>query len=315
MASEVPRQPFPVPGGRGRLRTAWRMVIAGIVTNMSLATLKLLAGLFGSSHALIADAVESFSDVISSCVALGGLAVSHIPADEDHPYGHGKAEPLSAAAIALLIIAAGMGIAALSIMEIVSPRSPPAPFTLVVLLVTVLAKEALSRRVRRVGRDIGSSALIGDAWNQRSDAIVSAMAAVGISVALIGGPKWQGADDWAALVASAIIAAGGIRLLVGPVQELMDREPAGDLRERCIAVAAAQPDVMAVEKTWMRKVGAAYFFDVHIEVDPDLTVRASHEIAHRVAEAVRAAFPQVANVTVHVEPHAPGGGDAGPRTP
>ncbi len=291
-----------------RFQSGIKAIHIGIATNAVLATVKLIAGMVGNSYALIADALESMSDILTSAIAWGGLAVSRIPADEDHPYGHGKAEPLSGAVISLLIIAAAVGIAIQAIREIVTPHHPPAPFTLPVLLVVIVVKEVLSRYLHKVGQQISSNAMRGDAWNQRSDAITSAIAGVGITIALVGGPPYHYADDWAALVASAVIAAGGIRFLIPAIHELMDREPTGDLRERSVAVARSQGGVRAVEKNWLRKVGSRYFFDLHIEVNPEMTVRDSHEIAHRVSEAVRGAFPEIVAVTVHVEPH---GGSAG----
>jgi divalent metal cation (Fe/Co/Zn/Cd) transporter len=238
---------FPLP--LSRYRSGIRAIRIGIATNALLSAVKLIAGILGNSYALIADAVESMSDILTSAVAWGGLALSRIPADSDHPYGHGKAEPLSGAVISLVILAAAAGIAVQAVREILAPHHPIAWFTLVVLVAVIVVKEALARYLRKVGREIDSNALCGDAWNQRSDAITSA------------------------------------------------------LRERSVEVARAQEGVAAVEKNWLRKVGSQYFFDLHIEVDPEMTVRESHLIAHRVSEAVRGAFPEIMAVTVHVEPH------------
>jgi cation diffusion facilitator family transporter len=291
-----------------RFHSGIRAIHVGIATNALLSTVKLIAGILGNSYALIADAVESMADILTSAVAWGGLAVSRIPADADHPYGHGKAEPLSAAVISLMILAAAAGIAIQAVREILAPHRIPRPFTLIVLFVVVVVKEVLARYLRKVGREIDSNALRGDAWNQRSDALTSLLAALGIATALIGGPGFQSGDDWAALLAAGVIAAGGIRFLIPAIHELMDRQPEGDLRERAVEVARAQDRVRAVEKNWLRKVGSRYFFDLHLEVDPQLTVRDSHHIAHRVSEAVRAAYPEIEAVTVHIEPH---GGAAG----
>ncbi len=287
----------------------------GVVTNSILATVKLVTGILGNSYALIADAVESMADILSSAIAWGGLAVSQKPADHDHPYGHGKAEPLAAAAISLMILAAAIGIAIQAVRELLSQHQGPASYTLFVLVGVIIVKELLARYLHRVGTKISSGAIKGDAWHQRSDAITSAAAFVGITIALVGGEKYWSADEWAALLASLVIAAGGVRLLLPAVNELMDRVPDGDLRSRSVEVAAAQDGVQAVEKNWLRKVGARYFFDVHIHVNPELSVMESHEIAHNVSEAVRGAFPEVQTVTVHVEPHLPEGDSEAPAGP
>ena len=231
------------------------------------------------------------------------MRIAAQPADAEHPYGHGKAEPLAAAVIAILIFIAALGISVQAVGELLIPHRPPAAFTLAVLVMVVFVKEALARYLFRMGDRLSSLVLRGDAWHQRSDAITSAVAMVGIAVAVVGGEKYQIADECAAIAASVVIAAGGFRVLRSAVDELMDHAPAGDLRQRAIDVARAQDQVQAVEKNWLRKVGPQYFLDVHIEVDPALTVDAAHRIAHRVSDAVRAAFPEIAIVFVHVEPH------------
>jgi cation diffusion facilitator family transporter len=285
-----------------RFRHGFRAALTGILVNAFLAAVKLIAGIAGNSFALVADAVESIADVVSSSIVIGGLAVSQIPPDEDHPYGHGKAESLAGAAISVLILAAAVGVAFQAVRGIISPGAPPEPFTLPVLAAVVIAKELLARHLRRVGDRIASSAVRGDAWHQRSDAITSAAAFLGISTALIGGEGFEAADDWAALAAAVVIAAGGARLLRSAVGELMDQAPAGDLLARAVEVAGRQEGVRAVEKNWLRKVGFRYFLEIHVEVDPRLTVAEGHEIAHRAAGAVKAAFPEIEGVSVHIEP-------------
>jgi len=274
--------------------------------NVVLALGKLTAGILGRSHALIADAVESLGDVFGSIIVWRGLQIASKPPDPEHPYGHGKAEPIAAALVAVLLLMAGVGIAIQSIHEIRSPRLGPAPFTLIVLLVVIGIKEWLFQRLHHVGRTIGSAAVHTDAWHHRSDAITSAAAAVGIAIAIIGGKGYEAADDWAALFASGVILFTGLRLLRPATEELMDRSPEPGLAERATDVAERHPGVHRVEKLLMRKMGLYFVADMHLEVDPDMTVFRGHEISHEVKEAIRAAYPQIVELTIHVEPARPG---------
>lgn len=283
-----------------------RASMFGLVANLLLALGKLTAGLFGRSHALIADAIESLGDVFGSLIVWRGLQIASRPPDPEHPYGHGKAEPIASGLVAVLLLMAGVGIAIQSIHEIRSPRQGPAAFTLLVLLAVVSIKEGLFRRLHRVGRTIGSPAVRTDAWHHRSDAITSAAAAVGIAVAIIGGKGYETADDWAALFASGVILFTGMRLLRPATEELMDRSAEPGLVERATQVAEGYEGVHRVEKLLMRKMGLYYVADMHLEVAPTMTVFAGHEIAHGVKEAVRTAFPQIVELTIHVEPARPG---------
>jgi cation diffusion facilitator family transporter len=274
----------------------------GLSVNLVLGVGKLAAGVLGHSQALVADAVESLGDSVGSLIVWRGLHVASKPPDSDHPYGHGKAEPLAAALVAVLLFAAAVGIAVESVHQIVVPHRSPEPFTLAVVLVVVLVKEGLYRRMARVSRETGSHAVRTDAWHQRSDAITSGAAAIGIAVALVGGPGYAAADDWAALFASAIILLTGWRLLTPAVGELMDTSAAPELVEEIRRVAESRAEVHRVEKLLMRKMGLYYVADMHMEVDPAMSVRVSHALAHDVKEDVQRRLPQVVEVTIHVEP-------------
>jgi cation diffusion facilitator family transporter len=285
-----------------RLERGLKVTLIGLVINAVLAFGKVVAGVVGHSHALIADGVESLADIISSLVVWRGLVVAETPADEDHPYGHGKAEPLAAAAVATLLLLAALWIAVQGVREILTPHSLPAPFTLAVLLLVVVVKEALYRFVAREAASLKSSAVSSDAWHHRSDAITSLFAGVGITVSLIGGPGYEAADDLAAVLAAGVIGWNGGRLLRGALAELMDTVPDTALVERVKKHAGSVSGVCLVEKCLVRKVGWRHFVDMHIEVDPELSVRAAHAIAHAVKDAIRAAEPTVHDVLVHVEP-------------
>jgi cation diffusion facilitator family transporter len=285
------------------VRLGVRTSLAGVAVNMFLAAIKAITGILGHSYALVADAIESTFDVASSFVVLGGLKIAAAPPDEDHPYGHGKAEPLAAMVAAVALCTAAIGIAIQSAREILTPHHAPAWYTLVVLVAVVLVKEGMFRYVVKVGRKVRSMAVETDAWHHRSDALTSAAAFVGISVALIGGPGYESADDWAALAVSGVILFNGIRLLAPAVQEVMDRAPSPEIEALVRTVAGAVPGVQALDKCYVRKMGLTYFVDLHVVVEESLTVRAGHSIAHDVKDAIRAANPRIVDVLVHIEPN------------
>jgi cation diffusion facilitator family transporter len=288
-------------GARRGIRSAQ----AGLVVNAVLALTKLVAGLLGNSYALVADAVESTTDIFSSLIVWSGLRIASRAADDDYPFGYGKAEPLAAAVVSLLLLGAAVGIAVKAVQEIVTPHHAPAPFTLGVLSAVIVIKEVLYRRVFTVGTAVGSTAVKADAWHHRSDAITSAAVFVGITIALWGGSGWESADDWAALAASAIIVYNGLRMLRPAVYDLMDRKPAEDLVKRVATAAASSDGVRAVEKLRVRRAGLGYYVDIHVQAEPAMSLRDAHILSGRVKGAIRSAVPAVSGVLVHMEPHEP----------
>ena len=290
--------------GSSSSRTGARIALLGLVINVALASVKIVTGVVGHAYVLIADGIESALDVAGSIVIWGGLTVAARPPDRTHPYGHGKAEPIAAVVVALGVLAAAIGLAIESIREILMPHHGPAPFTLGVLVVVIVIKEILFRYVNRIGQNLESTAVQTDAWHHRSDALTSAAAFIGISVALIGGEHWQSADDWAALFACAVIAANGIRLLVPAFHEIMDTAPGGKIVKSIRAVASSVPGVMDVETCHARKMGLDYYVDLHVGVDGNISVHQGHEIAHRVKSAIQQSDSRVADVLVHIEPAA-----------
>jgi len=286
-----------------RIRHGLRITLIGVLANALLAVGKLVAGIAGHSFALVADAVESFSDVVGAGIVWCGLSVSAKPPDAEHPYGHGKAESLAALAVGALLIGAAVGIAVHAGRSIHGPQDAPAPFTLVVLVVVILVKESLFRLLGRAGRQIDSTALCADAWHQRSDALTSLAAGIGISISVFAGPRYAAADEWAALLASGIIAFNGLRVAHQAAHELMDRQPNHRLLAEVTEAAASVPGVRRIEKVLGRKMGIAYLCDMHVEVDARLPVRQAHDLAHRVKDEVRSRNPQVSDVLVHIEPY------------
>ena len=283
-------------------RTGARVALLGLVINVALASVKIVAGVVGHAYVLIADGIESALDVGGSIVIWGGLTVAARPPDRTHPYGHGKAEPIAALVVALCVLVAAIGLAVESVREILTPHHGPAPFTLGILVVVIVIKEILFRYVNRIGEDLESIAVQTDALHHRSDALTSAAAFIGISVALVGGEPWQSADDWAALFACAVIAANGIRLARPAFYEIMDTAPGGKIVRSIRAVASSVPGVVEVEKCHARKMGFDYYVDLHVGVDGNISVHQGHEIAHRVKSAIQQSNSRVADVLVHIEP-------------
>jgi len=279
-----------------------RSAQAGLLVNASLAIVKILAGVVGNSYALIADGIESTADVLSSTVVWGGLRIAARDADQEYPFGYGKAESLAAATVALMLLGAAIAIAIQAIREIVTPHHAPAPFTLAVLVLVVLVKESLFRKVYAVGAAVGSEAVRADAWHHRGDAITSLAAFIGISVAIVGGEGWESADDWAALVAAAVIVWNGQRVLRPAIAGLMDRSAEPAIRARIHEIACAVPDVRAVEKVIARRAGTDYFADLHVHADPMMPLRDAHIVSGKVKRAIMAQLPNVRGVLVHMEP-------------
>jgi cation diffusion facilitator family transporter len=240
--------------------------------------------------------------VFSSLVVWRGLVVAAAPADAEHPYGHGKAEPIAAAMVSTTLLLAAVGISTQAVLEVLHPKAGPRPFTLLVLLGVVLIKEGLFRYVLRAAKSVDSPAVHTDAWHHRSDVITSLAAAIGITIALIGGKGYESADDIAAIVAAGIIAWNGWRLLRPALDELMDTAPDRGLIAEIKRIASTIPEVHRVEKCVVRKMGYHYFVDMHVEVEPQMTVQRAHEIAHLVKDKVRAEVPSVRDVLVHIEP-------------
>ncbi len=284
-----------------------RVAAAGMLLNLLLAIIKLIVGLVGRSYALTADAVESMVDVVGSAVIWGGLHIAAKPADEEHPYGHGKAEALAALMVAMLIAAAGLGIAVKAVAELVQPTPghTPRAYTLWVLITVIVVKLVVFAATRNVARGTGSQAVRVEAWHHVSDAISSFAALIGVAAAVQWG--YQRADDIAALIAASVVMLNAAALVRAPVRELMDAEPA-DVVDEVRRIASAVPGVVRTEKMAARTSAGKIRVDMHLHVDPNIKVLEAHEISHRVKDAVMARMPRVADVLVHIEPADPPAG-------
>lgn len=276
--------------------------ILAICINVVLMLVKIGVGILGNSYALVADGIESASDIFSSLITWAGFQFSLKPADEDHPYGHGKVEALAGLFAGFALLGAAAMIAWNSVVEIRTPHHAPAWFTLPVLLGVVVMKEILSRKVLKISESLDSNALKGDAWHHRSDAITSGACALGLVVALIGGEGYESADDWAALAACIVIVTNAILILRGSLHDVMDGKVSSDLYDSITATAAATSGVRSTEKCRMRKSGINLFVEIHIRVDPTISVFEGHEISHRVKDRLLAQNQRIKDVLVHIEP-------------
>ena len=286
-----------------RANASAKLVLRGIALNAVLAAVKFAGGIFGHTYALIADGAESMLDILSSLLVWAGFRLAAKPPDADHPYGHGKAEPLAALAVAVFVFFMAGWIAVHAVHEITTPHEGPAGWTLVLLAGVVVTKMWFSRRMVVAGEEVGSTALGVEALHHYSDALTSAAAFVGISIALWGGQGWETADDWAALFACVIIAFNGVTMVGKALGDVMDSAAPTDFENEVRAIALAVAGVRALDKCRVRKSGLSHLVDIHVCVDGELTVRAGHTIAHAVKDALLASEPHaISDVTVHIEP-------------
>lgn len=280
-----------------------RATLVSILVSVGLVIVKGTAGILGNSYALVADAIESASDVFSSLILFAGLRIAAKAPDKDHPYGHGKAEPLAATIIGLTMGAAAILIVVESVSNILTPHQPPKVFTLWVLGVVIFVKEVLFRFVIRVAQEADSTAVTADAWHHRSDAITSGAAFCGIAIAILGGEGYEAADDYAALVAAVIVMINAYRVFRPALNEVMDAAPSQHLVQDVKALAAQVRGVQGLEKCFVRKMGFELFVDLHVLVDGDLSVRQGHDIAHQVKDVILRSNPRIYDVLIHIEPN------------
>lgn len=284
-------------------RIATRAAMLGLVVNVALACAKLVGGAWGHSYALISDAINSLGDVLTSLVVLVALGVAQRPADAEHPYGHTRAEAIAGSNVAVAIVVSALLIAYEAFRSLSQEPTLPELWTLWIAGGNVVFKESLYQYKVRIGKRIGSAALIANAWDHRSDALSALAVLIGLSVAHLGGPAFFVADRVAALFVAGAIIWSGTALLRHTANELMDRQADDPLVRQLRTSALAIVGVAGVDKLFVRKTGLEYLVDIHIEVEPEMTVAAGHEIGHHVKDQLMRQFPNVRDVLVHLEPH------------
>ncbi len=284
-------------------QTALKATYFSIIGNVCLSIVKGLAGFFGNSYALIADAIESTTDIFSSLLVLFGIKYSSRPADENHPYGHGRAEPLITFLVVGFLITSATIIAYESISNINTPHNLPKSWTLIVLGLIIIWKEYSFRLVMKKSKESNSSSLRADAWHHRSDAITSVAAFIGISIALLFGKGYESADDWAALFAAGFIFYNSYLIFRPALGEIMDEHLYDDLVDEIRKVSLQVDGIVDTEKCFIRKAGMKYHVDLHAIVDADISVREGHELAHNLKDTLRMQISELGHVLIHIEPN------------
>lgn len=284
-------------------QTAIKTTYFSIAGNTGLAIIKWMTGYFGNSYALIADAIESTTDIFSSFLVLFGIKYSNKPADKNHPYGHGRAEALVTFIVVGFLITSAVIIAYESIQNMRTPHELPKPYTLIILGSIIIWKEIAYRLVIKKSKETNSTSLKADAWHHRSDAITSIAAFIGISIAIILGKGYESADDWAALFASVFILYNSYRILRPALGEIMDEHLYDELTNKIREVSGKVEGVLYTEKCLIRKAGMKYLVDLHATVDANMTVKQGHEIAHKLKNTLQKEIPELGHVLIHIEPN------------
>ncbi len=282
--------------------TAVRATWFSILSNTALALIKWIAGIFGNSYALIADAIESTSDIMASFLVLIGLKYTNRPADANHPYGHGRAEPLFTFIVVAFLVTSAAVIAYESIQHILLPDGPPKAFTLIILGAIIIWKEISFQFVLKKSKQTKSSSLKADAWHHRSDAITSVAAFIGISISILLGRGFESADDWAALFASGFILYNSYLIFRPALSEIMDEHLYDDLIADIRVIAQNVEGIVGTEKCFIRKSGMKYHVDLHAIVDGNSSIREGHRLAHLLEDALREKLPDISHVIIHIEP-------------
>ncbi|MGV0831137.1 cation diffusion facilitator family transporter [Empedobacter brevis] len=288
--------------GTEKAAMAEKTVYFSILGSLGLAIIKWLAGFFGNSFALIADAIESTTDIFSSVLVLLGIKYSKRPADDNHPYGHGRIEPLVTFIVVIFLVISATVIAHQSIINLKTPHELPEAWTLFVLGAIILWKEISYHVVNRRAKLLNSTSLKADAWHHRSDAITSVAAFIGISIALWFGKGYEYADDWAALFAAGFILYNCYHIFRPALGEIMDENLFEDMVNKVRELSLHVGGVLAIDKCYVRKIGMSFLIDIHAVVDPQLNVKQGHEIAHALKDYLILHMPEIANVFVHIEP-------------
>ncbi|GIZ14579.1 cation transporter [Capnocytophaga catalasegens] len=283
-------------------KTAIKATYFSIVGNLGLALVKFLAGFFGNSYALIADAIESVTDTFASILVLVGLKYAEKPADENHPYGHGKIEALVTFVVVGFLITSAIVIAYQSVQNIRTPHTLPEKWTLLVLAIIILWKEISYRIVLKNSKLTNSTSLKADAWHHRADAITSVAAFVGITIALLLGEGYETADDWAALLASGIILYNAYAIFRPALGEILDEDIYDELSARIYEISKEVEGIIGIEKCHIRKVGMRYCVDLHVIVNGDISVKEGHDLAHILQHTLYKRVDTLTSVFIHIEP-------------
>lgn len=280
-----------------------RIALLSAGVSAFLAIIKITGGILAHSTALVADGFESASDILTSMIVIGGMTIAQKPPDERFPYGYGRAESLAGKTIATILLVSGALIGYHSIQMLMHPHESLPKWALIPLGLSMIMKGSMAVIKRTTGRRIRSSALEADAANDLMDVLSAIVAATAIGLVLYDPTRFAYADPLGGIGVAAIIFYIGLNVFKTTSSELMDVMPAPDIVNSVRSAAAGIEGVKAVEKCYGRKSGVHYFFDLHVEVDPDMSVHKAHGLSHDVKDAVVASCPFVRDVLVHIEPH------------
>ena len=285
------------------LSSGRRVAVAGIAASTFLAAMNVAVGLRTQSVSVVATGVEFAGDVFASAIVLLGLLVASRPPDENHPYGHGRGETLAAFSVGMLLAAGGVGICWQSLQSVGLKHAPPALSASVALVLAIIVRGVMSTLKFRVGRRLQSAALVADAWNDTVDILSAAAALTAVALARYNPDRFLVADHYGGFVVGVVVIVTAVRILRDASMDLMDTMPDTAALQQVRAAVLTVAGVMAIEQVRARKTGLQWHVDIHIEVDPELTVRRSHDIATAVRQRIRDAVPWVADTLVHIEPH------------
>jgi cation diffusion facilitator family transporter len=286
-------------------RAGRKLALWSVLAGLGLAILKVAVGLAAHSTAVVSDGCEAAADVVSSGIVYAGLWLASRPPDENHPYGHGRYETLASLAVGSILVFTGLVIGWRSFVSM-SQVHPLRMFALYPLFLAIAVKVVLAMQKRRSARLISSAALAADAWHDVTDLISTFIALIAVGMSLWNPARFREADHVGGMLIGVIIVCVGFRLIRATVEQLTDAMPDIRLMRQIRTVALAVPGAWGIEKCFARRTGFRYHVDLHLEVDPELTVRESHEIAMQVKISIKENLGWVADVLVHVEP-APAG--------
>jgi len=281
------------------------IAIASMVVSALLATAKIYIGLKANSTAVVSDGLESAGDLLASGLVFFGLLIASKPPDEKHPYGHGRVETLSGLIVGMMLVASGALISFRSMERASEGQHAPAAYAMWPLVASIAIKGGMSLTKRYYARKIGSSALLADAWNDGVDILSGVTALAAVAITLSDPVQLAAADHIGGAAVGVIIIVVGFRVVRDTTLQLMDTMPDPDSLDHIRQVGLSVPGVLGVEKCFARKTGLKWHVDLHLEVDPEMSVFESHEIATQAREKIKSEIDWVADVLVHVEPHLP----------
>jgi cation diffusion facilitator family transporter len=285
-------------------RTARRIAMLGIAASAVLAASNIVIGLITHSTSVVAAGFEFVGDVLASSIVIVGMRVAARPADEEHPYGHGRFETLSAFIVGVILAVGGVMISTESLQNIDAVHPAPGIAAVAALLFAIAVRTVMSITKFRMGHRLHSSALLADAWNDAVDILSAGAALVAVGLATHDPARFLAADHYGGFLVGIVVVITGLRVVRDASLELVDTMPPAELTAEIQDVAKTVSGVQGIDKVLARKSGLQYHIDLHIEVDPALTVAASHAIAGHVRSTLRRDLPWVADVLVHVEPAA-----------